>query len=252
MDDKKKKHSKKAFNNLMKVGIFLIIGFLAVLNLQMMQYGNEIKSLNNALSGLATTESDTETIEDQPIIEIDNVPSASLDGYPDVLAIVNGDEITKSEIEEVLLQAEMQGAVVSVEEILEQFIMSKILLQMSEERGYEFTTDDVENMFAMQGIPLDDVRMQIEAQGMNYNEFLESQIEDLAIMQMIEDEKANIEVTEEEALELYEFEKEFLGDMTFEELRTDIIDFIATQKAQEIVLDIAEERMLTADIQRFI
>ena len=245
---------KKNKNNLIKklnTSVLLIIVLLAILNIQMIGFSRNIGILRDSIpSALGVTEQTVET--EVPTIDND-IQTDELEGLPDVLATVNGYEIQKSDVAEIISEVELQGGFASVDEILEQLILVRVLLQEAERRGHSVGREEVENAFIEQGISLEMVKEQIEMQGMDYEAFLDSQIDDVVLMKLVEDERANIEISDEDALEFFQNERQFFEeDAIFEDFKDEIIDFLESQFAQEIVLGLADELIADADVQLFI
>ena len=246
MADKK---SKSSFTKKINGGILFIIILLAILNIQMIGFSRNVGTLSNALPAFLGISGGQ---QDSGNVGTTGQPN-ELDGLPDVLAIVNGYEILKSDVEEIVAQVEMQGGFASVDEILDQIILIRVLLQEAERRGHSVGREEVENAFIEQGIAPEMVREQIEMQGMDYDAFLDSQVDDVILMKLVEDERANVEVSEEDALEFFQVESQFFDeDAVFEDFKDEIIEFLESELAQEIVLSLADELVANADVQIFI
>jgi parvulin-like peptidyl-prolyl isomerase len=87
----------------------------------------------------------------------------------DVVATVNGEEITSGEVEEVQQMFAMQGQQVSEEDALEQVIDQKVLSQHAQEGEYAVTDQEAESMIesqlVQQNATLDQYKQQLEMQG---------------------------------------------------------------------------------------
>ena len=245
------KKNKNSLAKKLNASILFIIVLLAILNIQMIGFSRDIGTLRESISsslGITGRVVETET----PTID-SGIQTNGLEDLPDVLATVNGYEIQKSEVAEIISQVEMQGGFAEIDEILEQMILIRVLLQEAERRGHSVGREDVENAFVEQGIAPEMIREQIEMQGMDYDAFLDSQIDDVILMKLVEDERANVEVSEEDALEFFQAESQFFDEnAVFEDYKDEIIDFLESQIAQEIVLGLADELIANADVQLFI
>lgn len=170
---------------------------------------------------------------------------------PAVVASVNEEEILRDELIELQTQMQIQGVQITTEEALDQLISREILIQEAQRQGYEVTTQDVEDRFVMQGFSVEEVRTIIEAQGLNYEEFLEEQKRELKLTILAEEKMENITITDEEAQIFYNNQTE-LENFTFEELREDIKYFLAEQQVNQELLELAEELRPQADVRVFI
>lgn len=171
---------------------------------------------------------------------------------PEVVASVNGDEIFSEDVLNLQMQMQMQGMQVDTEEIVSQLITHKLLAQEAERRGFEASVEDVEERLVQQGESLEAVKETLEAQGMDYDEFLESQIQDTVLIMFIEDQSEQVEISEEEAREFYDEQAEALGEeRPFEESKDDIKEFLAQDHANFLLSQLAGELMEEADVEVF-
>ena len=248
MSQERENQAKNSFRKMFTLAIIAMVGLLAILNFQMIGFAGEMRELNNALTGM--TIGGPQELPSPDIGQI--VQQDTLEGYPDILAIVNGEDITREDVATIKSQVDMQGGFMSVEDIVDEMIFRKVLLQEAKNRGHEVSRQDVEDSFMAFGFSPEEAKAEIESYGMDYDEFLESQREELIFSRILEDEKEFVEVTDEEIIALFEAEQEFLGDVTFEEIESDIREFIKNQKAQERMMNLSSELKESADVQLFI
>ena len=97
-----------------------------------------------------------------------------------IVARVNGEDVTGQDVAEFQLNLLMQGVQISEEEAIDEVIIWKLLSSEAKKRGLTVTTQDVEDiLFAqlqMQGMSIEDLKQQIEAQGESYEDFIELHI----------------------------------------------------------------------------
>ncbi|MDG6219155.1 MAG: SurA N-terminal domain-containing protein [Candidatus Thermoplasmatota archaeon] len=168
--------------------------------------------------------------------------------FGNVVAIVNGEEITSEEVT-ILQQSYMQqGQQLSEKEALDQIIDQKLLNQQALQDEYMPTTEEaeieIETLLQQQGMTLDDYKQQLAQQGMNYEESLQNFKEDLAIQNYVEAalKEREFEGLRDEAeselesmLQLYNMSKDELTQqlaqmgMTYEDFLQDIKKDIAQE-----------------------
>lgn len=169
---------------------------------------------------------------------------------PEVVASVNGDQITSDEVFMLSNEMQMYGMEPTLDELVEQLISQRLLMQTVNELDYQFTTDDVENYFVDMGVELDEIKTEVENQGLIYEEFLVDYIDELKFTQFLFEVQQNVEVTEEEMLEFYEDQKEFLDEnLTYEDIQEEIYNFFLEQRSNEIITFLISERAEESDIQ---
>lgn len=133
-----------------------------------------------------------------------------------VVATVNGDEITQEDVsflKEAFLE---QGQELSEEDILEQLVRQRLVLGVARDRGYFPTSEQAEaelqSQLSQQGLTLSRYRERVESQGLSYEGHLNEIKEDIAIQNFLtayldentpEQLNSLINRLEEEALILY-------------------------------------------------
>jgi parvulin-like peptidyl-prolyl isomerase len=167
---------------------------------------------------------------------------------PEVVAIINGDEIKGAEISNMQMQMQMQGITMSVEEVLDQLIIQRLLIQEAATRGYEVSDQEIEQSFMQQGFSVDEIKEMLEPEGVSYEEFLEEQRKQAKFNLFVDDMFLEIEVTEEESLEFYE-EISAEVDESYEEISEDIKMYLAEQKLDNYLIMLAYGLMEESELE---
>lgn len=216
-------------------------------------------------AGEETSESDME----QPEIP-------ELEDIPDVVAEVNGEEISKeefettyeSQIQQFMMQAQMSGQEIDEEQIKEQIIegliAQKLVIQEAENSGFEASEEDMDETFDLlveqSGLESkDDLFSAFEEQGIDEAELMEQIEMQVKIDKLIDDRSDDVEPTEEELEELYEMyiaqleqmggeDEEEVEIPSFEELEPDLIAQVEAEKESEAYQTLIEELREDADI----
>ncbi|MFW6233077.1 MAG: SurA N-terminal domain-containing protein [Nanoarchaeota archaeon] len=175
-----------------------------------------------------------------------------------VVAKVNGEEITSEEVNAIQQNFMQQGQEISEEDALEQIISQKLISQEMEKGDYSVSTEEAESMIeqqvAMQNMTLDDYKQQIESQGGSYEEQLDSIKEQLAMQKYLETQikEEDLEVSEEEAKEFYEMNKQQSSEEEippYEELESQIIATLQQQKQQQATNVLIQELKEKSEIE---
>ncbi|MFC3420389.1 SurA N-terminal domain-containing protein [Salinicoccus hispanicus] len=216
----------------------------------------------------ATTEDGTEEGAEQQM----EMPEPALEDVPDVVAEVNGEEITKEEFEQtytaqfqqIAMQAQMSGQELDQDQLKQQvaegLVSQELLRQEAEDRGIEATDEEID-------VAIDDL---VEQNGLESREALFTALEEQGLTeeearaqlqaglsqdQLIAEETGDIEVTEEELQTLYDDtvqQQEDAGSEqelpAFEELKPDLESHIMQQKESEATQNYASELRDNADV----
>jgi hypothetical protein len=147
----------------------------------------------------------------------EQAPEPDLEGIPDVVAEVNGEEVTKDDFV-MLYEAQFQQAAMSgeqpdedalKEQTAEQLVDTTLMAQEAETRGIAVTQDDVDDELAAvakqnQLGSVEELLAALEKQGATEDQAraqLESQ---MVIEQLVADEAGPVEPTEQELRKIYE------------------------------------------------
>lgn len=125
-----------------------------------------------------------------------------------VLARVNGEQITQEDLRDLQIRYFGSDAPLGEERrsaLLEVLIAETVLFQQAEQEGYALSMDEAEleltAQLALRDYTIDDLRAEEERRGLTYEQYLKRFRRELAIDNYVE---AAINVTEEDARELYE------------------------------------------------
>jgi len=209
-------------------------------------------------------------------------PTPDLSGIPDVVAEVNGEEVTKDEFvaayegqfQQQAMQAQMSGQELDQDQMKEQtangMVDTELLVQEAGNRDLEVTDEAKEQTLnevveQSQLGSADEFYSAMEEQGMD-REQVDSQLEtQVQIDQVIADEAGNIEPSEDELRQLYEQQKQQQEQMgqgqggqggqpsqqqmpSFEEMKPQLKQQAEMQKESEVAQTLVEGLRENADI----
>jgi peptidyl-prolyl cis-trans isomerase SurA len=245
---------------LLSLGMIFLVLFMAACN------GDEEDSAED---------SDDEGSEEQeqPADSEDPMADIDVEDVPDVVAEVNGDEITKDEFvntyigqyQQAMMQSQMSGEEVDQDQLKEEvanaLIGQQLVIQEAENQGYEATEEEIQEtldqLLAQSGTESEEELFEaLEEQGVTEEEII-SQIEvQVKVDRLIASEAGDIEPTEEELEELYdeyvlqmeEFQGEDAEIPPFEEMEAQLAQQAIGQKETEAYLAIVEELEADAEI----
>jgi peptidyl-prolyl cis-trans isomerase SurA len=231
-------------------------------------------------------EEDSDTSEQESEGESETIPGAGgeqpempepdLEGTPDIVAEVNGEEITKEEFEstytaqfqQAMMQAQMSGQEVDQEElkgqIAEGMIGQKLIIQEAEKGDFEASEEDINetlDMLAQQnGLESADAFITaLGEQGMEEEEVM-SQVElQVKVDKLIASKSEDSDPTDEELQEMYEQFTAQMEEMngedgeevdipSFEDMEADLIARVEAEKESEAYQTLIEELQADADI----
>lgn len=216
----------------------------------------------------ATPEGGTEEAADQQM----EMPEPDLEDVPDIVAEVNGEEITRDEFEQVYapqfqqiaMQSQMSGQEVDQSQLKQQvadgLVSQELLRQEAEDRGIEATDEEVDavidDLVEQNGLESrEELFAALEEQGLTEEEVRTELREGLNQDQLIAEETGEIDVTEEELQSLYDDtaaqQEEMGGEQElppFEEMEDDLESHIRQQKASEATRNYASELRENADV----
>mgnify|MGYP006286509377 CR=1 FL=1 len=186
---------------------------------------------------------------------------------PKVLASVNGEEITQEELEETkgtYLNLGVTGENLTKEEVLEEMIVIELLYQEAQKKGYNYTSEEIEemlsNQLSMQEMTLDDFKEQINSQNLSYKLQIEKYQKQIAIQDYLEEEisESEFKVTEQEARDYYNNYLEQnpeLGEnqeiQNFDEIKEQVITILEEQKKQEVIQNLIQDLKEDAIIEYY-
>lgn len=191
-------------------------------------------------------------------VRVVEIPVYQNETVSEVVALVNGEEITSDELNLVLEQSvEMYGPEITREEILENLIIQKLLIQKSIEEGFFPTVEEVEeellSWLAEQGSNLEEYKEDLMAFGYDYDEHILEHQRGIAIQNYFEFflEGKDFEVTEEEIRELYSFyEQQGWDDLPpYEEIKEELRLSLEYEKQDVFIEALINQLKEEADIQ---
>jgi len=191
----------------------------------------------------------------------------------ETIATVNGEEIMKSDWEDMVEQMSMQYEQFGIdleseegaqylqmieEQALDTLIQQEALLQAAQGAGIEVSDETVnEEIDALveQYPSEEEFEAALEEHGYTEDEFFDFMKEELVVQEYIEDQQSDIEVTEEDLDELYEQYKAQFEDSeeeepeAFEDVKDDLEQQAKQQQEQEQFQTIVEQAVEEADVE---
>ncbi|WP_216829746.1 SurA N-terminal domain-containing protein [Alkalihalobacterium elongatum] len=209
--------------------------------------------------------------------EMPEVPEPDLEGIPDVVAEVNGQEISKEEFEatyvgqftQAAMQSQMFGQELNQDELKQQIIESlvgqELLIQEAKKAGFEATEEDVsktlDEIVAQYGLgSKEEFMTAIEEQGMDETEVISQLETQVKVDKLIARETGDIDPSEQELKEFYEQILAQQAQMgadeseipSFEDIKNELKEQMKVQKqneaAQVLVGKLREEADVTIHI----
>jgi peptidyl-prolyl cis-trans isomerase SurA len=199
------------------------------------------------------------------------MPEPDLEGIPDVVAEVNGEEITKEDFEQTYtnqfqsaaMQQQMTGEELDQEQmkkdILDGMISQRLFIQEVDNRDMSASEEEVDEIVGQlveqNGFESEDeLFAAFEEQGMAKEEVI-SQIEtESKIQKMIEEEVGEVDPTEEELQAMYDQmtaqqEESGQGEVpSFEEIKPQLEDQVKMEKETMAAQNLASELREDADV----
>ncbi len=164
-----------------------------------------------------------------------------------VVATVDGQEITLDEVMSIVEMGMLQGYQVSTEDALDQAIIVAMLTQEAEENNLLPTTAETEDMIRMQleqtGSSIDELNQHIAMQGISYEQLVEDFRKQMGIQAYLELKlaDADFEVSQEEAMAFYEMYAALEELPPFEEVENEIMSILMEEKQQEVINELINE-----------
>lgn len=207
--------------------------------------------------------------ESAPAEEAPTPPTADLEGLPDVVAEVNGTEVTleqftqvyEGQLQQAFMQSQMTGEEVDQEALkqttAEGLVDTELLLAEAEARSIAPTQEEIdaaaEEIAAASGLgSADELFTALEEQGLGREEAVAQIEEQTALEQLFADEAGEFTPSEEEARELYDSAAEQGGGggelPAFEEVRPQIEAQLEQEHEGAAVQALLEELRGDADI----
>jgi peptidyl-prolyl cis-trans isomerase SurA len=201
------------------------------------------------------------------------MPEPDLEGIPDVVAEVNGEEISKDEFEttyvgqfqQAAMQAQMTGQELDQDQlkgqIAEALIGQELIIQEADNQGFEASEEAVnetlDEIVEQNGLESqDDFFAALEEQGVSEDEVMSDLEIQVKVDELIASESGDMEPTDEELQELYDAYtaqmEQAQGDEaeipSFEEMESQLTQQAIVQKESEVYQTLVEELQADADI----
>jgi hypothetical protein len=172
---------------------------------------------------------------------------------PEIVASVNGELITSDEIQNIASQMQMYGVSLSNDELIEQSIRQRLLLQLIQEQVEDFSKEEIEEVLIEQGVSLDELKLEIESQGLDYDEILnEYYANEVKLIYFISEIQNEIVVTEEEMISFFEQQSMLMEEeLVYDEVEEEIYDTIFESKTNEILMSLIDEFMQESEIETY-
>lgn len=225
-------------------------------------------------------ENNNEAEEAQADGENFELPEPNLENIPDVVAKVNGEEISKEDFEltytsmfqQIYMQSQMTGEEVDEDQLkeqtIEEMVSQELLIQEANNAGIEASDDKVEEtlqeLVDNNGMESKEQLLEaLEEQGMDEQEVMNQLKTQVKVTQLIENETGDVEPTEEELQELYdeivaqqeqmqEADGESVEVPNFEEMKPDLVGYVEEQKTAEAAQNLIEKLRDDADVEIYI
>ncbi|MHA6252055.1 SurA N-terminal domain-containing protein [Oceanobacillus sp. CAU 1775] len=224
-------------------------------------------------------ESETSTQEAEAIPGAGaEMPEPDLEGIPDVVAEINGEELSKEEFEmtytsqfqQAMMQAQMSGEEVDQEQlkaqVVDALIGQKLIVQEAEKNDFEVSEEEMNEtldiLVQQNGLETQEALLTaLEEQGTSEDEVMSVIETQIKIDKLIARESGDVEPSEEEVQEMYDMYVAQLEQMneeneeevevpSFEELEPDLIAQIKAAKESETYQKLIEELRSDADITK--
>ncbi len=200
------------------------------------------------------------------------LPEADLEGIPDVVAEINGEEISKKEFEsmyqqqfqQAAMQSQLSGQEVDQEQLKEQtaegMVGQKLLTQEANNRIKEVSEDDVNKtvdlVVQQNGLETkEELLAALEEQGMKEKEVMSLIETQVKIDHLLEEESGDLEPTEDEVKEAYETIKAQQEEMgseeefpAYDEIKADLKQQVIQQKQIEVTETLIDKLRKDADV----
>ncbi len=204
------------------------------------------------------------------------MPEPDLEGIPDVVAEVNGEEVTKEEFtqayegqfQQVAMQQQMAGKEVNQDEMKKQvadsMVSQELLIQETENRDISASEDEINE--TLDGIvkqnkmkSQDEFFKALEEQGGMSKDEVMSQLETRVKMdKLIAEEAGDVQPSDEELKEIYDKQKEQMAQMqgeeggqempSFEEMKPQLKEQVVMQKKSEAAQKLSKELKEKSDV----
>lgn len=199
------------------------------------------------------------------------MPEPDLEGVPDVVAEVNGEEISKDDFEsaytaqfqQMAMQAQMSGQEVDQaqlkEQVAESLVAQELLIQETENRNIEASDEEVNETLTsiaeQNGLASsEEFLAALEEQGLSEEEVMDQVASQVKVDKLVAEESGSAEASEEEIQEFYDqmqAQQEEMGGEELpplEDIKTELEAQLVQQKENEAVQGLVAELREGADV----
>lgn len=199
------------------------------------------------------------------------MPEPDLEGVPDVVAEVNGTEISKedfesaytSQFQRMAMQAQMSGQEVDQDQlkvqVADSLVAQELLVQETENRNIEASDEELNEtltaLAAQNGLESsEEFLTALEEQGLTEEEVMDQVASQVKVDKLVAEEAGDISVSEEELQAYYDEitaqqEEADSEEMpAFEDIKPELETQMAQQKENEAVLELVAELREGADV----
>ncbi|MFD2830392.1 SurA N-terminal domain-containing protein [Corticicoccus populi] len=231
---------------------------------------NDSESEEDTQNAEAPQEEDAAAENGEEAMEM---PEPDLEGIPEVVAEVNGEEITQedftqtyeSQFQQTAMQQQMMGGGEEInqdelkQQVADMLVNQELLAQEAENRDFTAGEDEVnemvDQMLEQNGMEnRDELFAALDEQGLPEDEVMNLLETQIKVDQLIEDESGEIEPTDEELQEMYDQMQEQQGQTegeeeppSFEELKPQLEQQFVMQKQGEATQALIEQLKEDAD-----
>ncbi|MCH8519658.1 MAG: hypothetical protein LAT82_02790 [Nanoarchaeota archaeon] len=251
-----KKSSSKETTNSSQLQILIgaaVVGLLViVLIIVVMMALNSNNSGQNETLDSSLISNQTTTLPQEELVN----NTQEVDPLTPILN-VNGDDVLAQDIVMVQMQLQNQGFQVTQEDALEQVITNIVLLQAVQRENFEISNEEAEEelvqLLQTQGFTLDELKTDLQEQGISYEATLEDFKERVAVDRFLSQniDENLVQVTQEEVEEFYAQYAIQMGENTpaFEEIELQIIAQLEQDKLRQLQTALINELIEEADIE---
>lgn len=231
---------------------------------------NDSESEEDTQNAEAPQEEDAAAENGEEAMEM---PEPDLEGIPEVVAEVNGEEITQedftqtyeSQFQQTAMQQQMMGGGEEInqdelkQQVADMLVNQELLAQEAKNRDFTAGEDEVnemvDQMLEQNGMEnRDELFAALDEQGLPEDEVMNLLETQIKVDQLIEDESGEIEPTDEELQEMYDQMQEQQGQTdgeeeppSFEELKPQLEQQFVMQKQGEATQALIEQLKEDAD-----
>lgn len=196
--------------------------------------------------------------------KIDNLIKNAGTRSNDIVAEVNGEKITASELDEahnffffITGYPQELRQVMTREVFLEQLISEKLLLQEVEKQEIELNEDEFEDLkekaFGANNLSETELKTLLESNNVTYDYFIEYYKKQILITKLLNKTIVNdIQVTEQEIAGYYEDNKADFADQSLEEVKDSINALLINLKQREVLKNYIDGLKSEADIKTYL